>query len=40
MLRLRGGAGGSALTKYVAQALGKSSFREAWAAGGWKMVGC
>lgn len=38
VLRLRGGAGGNALTKYVAQALGKSSFREAWAAGGWKMV--
>lgn len=39
VLRLRGGAGPGALTKYVAQALGKPSFREAWAAGGWKMVG-
>ncbi|KAI7842078.1 hypothetical protein COHA_004274 [Chlorella ohadii] len=38
VLRLRGGAGPGALTKYVAQALGKPSFREAWAAGGWKML--
>ncbi len=38
VLRLRGGAGPGALTKYMAQALGKPSFREAWAAGGWKMV--
>lgn len=26
------------LTKYVASALGKASFREAWAAGGWKVL--
>jgi hypothetical protein len=25
------------LTKYVASAMGKASFREAWAAGGWKV---
>lgn len=25
------------LTKYVAEAMGKGSFRQAWAAGGWKV---
>lgn len=29
---------GRGLTKYVAQALGKQSFRDAWKAGGWKML--
>ncbi|KAL4429809.1 hypothetical protein ABPG77_010926 [Micractinium sp. CCAP 211/92] len=29
-------AGG--LQKYVAQAMGKASFRDAWKAGGWKML--
>ena len=26
------------LTKYVASALGRSSFRDAWKAGGWKVL--
>lgn len=33
-----GGSMAGVLQKYVAQAMGKASFRDAWKAGGWKML--